>query len=121
MKEMLEMDNKKSKQINSKQYGTRVNRETAKTLEQLASEQGETVSTTIKNAVHFYLSEYEQKRQKNMARVGIELGRLSNESLDKVFHLFNDLVLAAEMDQKDFVGFFAQLLEEKVNRRSSKK
>lgn len=102
--------------MDNKQLGTRVSSEVARSLEQVAAENGNTISTELRNAVEFYLMEYEQKRISNLARVGLELGKLSDGSLEKVFNLFNDLTLNGEMRQKDFVGFFAQLLEEKVNR-----
>lgn len=106
--ELLCMDNK--------QLGTRVSGSTARSLEELAAEQGNSVSTEIKNAVEFYLLERKLKKLQNMARVGIELNRLSDESLERVFQLFNDLTLSGEMEQSDFINFFAQLLEEKVKR-----
>ncbi|MBT2693153.1 hypothetical protein [Bacillus sp. ISL-55] len=102
--------------MDNKQLGTRVSGQAARSLEELASEQGNSISTEIKNAVEFYLLERKLKKLKNMTRIGIELNRLSNDSLDRVFNLFNDLTLSDEMDQTDFVSFFGQLLEEKVNR-----
>ena len=93
-----------------------MNGEVAKSLEELAAEQGNSISTEIKNAVEFYLLERKLKKMQNMARVGIELNRLSDESLERVFNLFNDLTLSGEMEQNDFLTFFGQLLEEKVKR-----
>jgi predicted DNA-binding protein len=117
---MLDLDNKKKKPqtSSSKQYGTRVTKETALTLEELAKEQGKTVSLQINELVTESLKEYRQRR--DMARVSLELGKLSDKSLENVFNLFNGLTLSGEMDQTDFLEFFRQLLKEKVERLNKK-